>query len=578
MIHERTRVNPPGAANKSGTSWHAWLVGRVSERLRVEALLRRFELFLLVFGGLYAALLAATRLLALVPLELSPLTVAIVPAAALGLAVVVYRRPRPPDVGRIIDLRMDTGDLFLTAALLEGALGEFKPLVQRQAEQRASFIRPERVVPWRLARPARTLGAVLAVLAASVLFLPRLDPFRREEARRRMAARRAKIEQERKAVQVRLEALDRRKPDAEHSKAVEQSLAALEKAFQSMKPGEPAKNAEKLAGAQKDLGDLWKKVNEEKLKDVLNRDPGEPALGGLDRAKAGEWKDELSKGDTKGLRKEMGELSGEIKKMESLPEGAEKRELREELARRLEALRDFVERDAGSGALGEALSRALDQLEMAEMEGLSQDALEALEESLDLAEEELESLAQSARDLQSLEQALRTLQLARRANEQQNGLDGQAVPGTKGLEAYERLYAQLCQEGGEEGGAQAQNQPNQNPANPQNPRQNPQGGQNGPGIGQGTPAQENDAAQTDFKTEQAKSALTAGRILMQWKTNEAAEKGVAREDYIRVLKDVQQGAQEAILKEQVPPAYRESIQRYFDTLQEAAGKPPAETP
>ena len=53
---------------------------------------------------------------------------------------------------------------------------------------------------------------------------------------------------------------------------------------------------------------------------------------------------------------------------------------------------------------------------------------------------------------------------------------------------------------------------------------------------------------------------------MKWKSKGIGKTGKAKEEYSNSIKKVKQGISEAILKEQVPPGYHESIQKYFDNI------------
>jgi hypothetical protein len=91
----------------------------------------------------------------------------------------------------------------------------------------------------------------------------------------------------------------------------------------------------------------------------------------------------------------------------------------------------------------------------------------------------------------------------------------------------------------------------------------------GKGTGEGNKAPEDDTKETAFTPEKSKSALTAGKILLQMKSRGMSEAGKVKTDYVQAVKEVKQGVSEAILREQVPPAYHDSIKEYFDTMQEA---------
>ena len=92
------------------------------------------------------------------------------------------------------------------------------------------------------------------------------------------------------------------------------------------------------------------------------------------------------------------------------------------------------------------------------------------------------------------------------------------------------------------------------------------GGTGGQGQGRGGKPPEVDQ-KTAFKTERSKSALHAGKTLMQWKTQEEADKGESKLDYKKAVDAVKQGVSEAILSEQIPPGYHEAIKKYFDQVE-----------
>ncbi len=94
-------------------------------------------------------------------------------------------------------------------------------------------------------------------------------------------------------------------------------------------------------------------------------------------------------------------------------------------------------------------------------------------------------------------------------------------------------------------------------------------GMGGPGNGAGGIASEADGP-TNFVPERTRAMLTAGQHLLRLKTEprapDAAPATVERTDAIEA---VRQGAAEAMVRESVPPAYHDSVRRYFDDL----GKP-----
>ena len=177
------------------------------------------------------------------------------------------------------------------------------------------------------------------------------------------------------------------------------------------------------------------------------------------------------------------------------------------------------------------------------MQGLSKEALDALGESLDLSKLEMQELARRMQDMKSLEQALQALQMAKKLNEM-GKLDGEGCQGCKGVGDYQKLYEKMLAEGlipGGEGDGWGI------------PGRGPGGGTGGEGMGNGGRPPENEATESGFQSERSRSAMTAGKILMEWKTKGMSEAGEAKVDYKREIGEIRKGASEAILKEQVPP-------------------------
>ena len=312
-----------------------------------------------------------------------------------------------------------------------------------------------------------------------------------------------------------------------------------------MKPTQPKKNLERLMREQKELGRLWRKLGEEKLRDSLTETPMFQRFGRADAAKLEKWKKELEEGKTDSLGKELAELKNMAEKLAGTTDPAEREKLRGEMKRRLREFAEFASTDANSRQLSEGAKRALSQLEMSGMKGLSREALEGMAQSLELGQQELESLAQRARELASLEDALEATQLAKGANAGKP-LDGQAAGGCTSMSDYASLYRSLMAGQGKGRGKGD--------------------GTGGAGQGRGGSPPENPDQDTDFKNETSRSALSAGRMLMKWKVKGPAEKGEASRDYAAGLDRVKQSVSEALVKEQVPPAYHDSIKRYFDSL------------
>ncbi|MEA3208974.1 MAG: hypothetical protein QOE70_2031 [Chthoniobacter sp.] len=491
-------------------------------------------------GAAAAALLAllAARLLSLLPNHLALQVVAAIALLPVIFALATTRRLPAARIARLIDDRMSSKDLFLTATLAGEDAGEFRPIVASRAEERAAEIKPAQVVPFHWQRGLRDLLAAIAVVGVAVWFLPQLDPFKKQAARAKASEQEQRLAETRKATTLRREELKEGR-DAEQ---VQQALTQLEKTFKEAKPLEKEATVKELTEQQKELGEMWKKVSNKSLRDAF--DKAAQNFGQADPKKLDEWRKDLQQGDTSSLKKELSEMREQLRQLAGMPDSAEKRALQEQLARRLNEMAQGMKQMASSPQVNEALQRALEQLDLSKLGQMSKEAMEGAMDSLNLSQQELDQLAQSLKDGKQLEEALKNLQMARQLAEQ-GKLDGAECKACKGMGDYAALFASKM-------GAATQ----------------PGGSQMGPGIGNGAKRPEDESTQTEFKPEKSKSQLAGGKLLLEWKTKEVGETGARTEDYRDALRQVQQGVSEAIQQEQVPPGYHDAIKRYFDTLPE----------
>lgn len=531
------------------------LLRRIANRLRVASLAERFYLSFLICSSIYAAALLASRFSGVLIEWFPPLSLTIPVGAALLIAAVWHRRPTHTEAARKLDQHSRTKDLFLTAALLENSAGDFQPLVLRSAEDRAVNIDPAQVVPFRFARRLSQIAAAACLLSVGLYFVPQFDPFGRVEASQAVSQRQQRLEETKKATEVRAAQLQKDESEGELSEETKKAVEGLKLALNKMKPTEKGSNLKTLAGEQKHLGDMWRKISAEKLKELLSQQAQGQHFGGTaDRDKLEKWARELQEGSTKSLQQELSALKDELQQLAKTTDPVKKAELEQKIKKRLKDIEDFSREKVNSKPLTAALERAKKQLEMSKMEGMHSESAEAAAASTDLAKMELQEIAQSAKDLKALEEALKVIQMAKRLADKEK-LDGEQSEGLGDLSEYEEFYAELmAQLGLGEGEGDGE-------------------GMGGRGTGEGGVAPEDDSVETGFKTEQSKSAVTAGKILMSVKTKGMSDRGDAKKDYREAIQQVKQGVNEAILQEQIPPGYHEGIKSYFDNLDKSdAGK------
>ena len=217
----------------------------------------------------------------------------------------------------------------------------------------------------------------------------------------------------------------------------------------------------------------------------------------------------------------------------------------------------------GDKAINEALARAAEQLGMAKGKGLSKDALDAANESLNLSKDELQRLAEMFKDAQDLENALKNLASAKQLNDlgKLDGKDAQDA-GANSQEDYEKLYEEAMRriaemgDGDGDGDGKGDGKGGSGKA-----------GKN-PGIGKGGTVGEDDTTKSGFTKEKDKVQLGAGKLLMEWKEEGVGETGGKTGGYNEAVRAVKQGVAEAIRNERVPPGYHGAIQKYFDRIPE----------
>jgi hypothetical protein len=551
----------------TGRSALGRLLRRVGVRLGAVRLAWWAYRGFLALAGLYALALLAARLLGFYPTIFTPLSLLVVPAGALLVALASYRRTKPTDCARAIDHAQKTQDLFLTAVLLDGDSPEFSELVETGVSKHIDTVKPRHVVRWSGHEHLLRCISISLLLIVAVRWLPQFDPFGKEARREQQELRREELAETKRATAIRKTLLARHTTPYERSEEAELHLASLKKTLAALKPGEPKRNVKALTEQQQALGKSWQRAKHATT--LLGDLPSLEQAFGVESLRTEQWRQKLAQGSTEGLKKELQELGDLAKRLQAMPDGAERRALEREMSQRLQEMSRFANDKMGSPGLSAALKRALAQMKMGGATELSSEALKALGESLDLADMELSQLQQAMNDLEALEEALRTLQLAQRCN-QQKPLDGSSCTNGASLAGYAAMYEQMlaqtgcgtcagCQsgQGCQRGGSGA--------------------GMKGPGQGEGGQAPEDESLATDYTSEKSHSAMRAGKMLMQWKTDESADKGQVALNYDRQIRDLREGINEAVLSERIPPAYHDTIRRYFDSLDTPAapGQPPA---
>ena len=221
----------------------ATLLTQVKSRLKPNVVLNRFRTWVIALSAIYLILLLIVRLLSLIPDFFTPLMTISPVLIAFLFAWLIPVKMNQTDSAREIDRHTKSDDLFLTAATLKSAQGNFQELVRQKAETKAKSVNSAEVTPYSWQSPSKAAALAIAVLIACFYTLPQLDPFGKEQQRVEQNKKKKSIDEARKETEKRLAAV---KKQNELPKDSEQTKAELTKILQQMKKNKPQDNVKKL--------------------------------------------------------------------------------------------------------------------------------------------------------------------------------------------------------------------------------------------------------------------------------------------------------------------------------------------
>jgi len=535
---------------------------QVRRRLVIRRVAFMTFVMTLILACVYAGLLLIGRLTGLFPHWFSLWSVAIVPGIAFLTAIFWPGRPDEAMAAAAIDQTHGTKDLFLTVRSLRETDGTYDQLVVRDAERTAQKVDASRVVPFEWGGQSLISAATLGALLLAAWLIPTYDMFGNVAKAEQTETERKLLEVSKKQTEDRKKQLAKIDTEKENSDEVETAVEKLQKDLQRMKAGDRRKNQSRLNKQQKEIGEKFRKLNSGELKSLFDKAKSDQKMGALnDQEMFRKWKKELQEGSSAALEKQAEQIKDDLERLAKEKDPVKRSEMKRQIKKKLKELDDFSSNEVGSKALNAALQRAMQQLESAENGELSEEAMEALKESLDVAQQEMQKLSQSARDLESLEDALRMISMSKKLNAEDQ-LDGEMFDGEMSLEDYAEMYAQMMGEMQGEGEGDGE-------------------GTGGEGFGGSDGVEEDDSITTDFEDKKAKAAIQKGKILFSMKTKGLSDTGaVADADYTKVLGEINQSLDDVIEQEEIPPGYVGGIKKYFDALEKkkAPATPPKTTP
>jgi len=530
-------------------------MAQVTTRLHIAVVSRRSALFTLILAGLLALLLVLAKGISLLPDVFAWWMVLFVPAVAVLAALALTPRPLPREAAHVIDERLHAKDLFLTAALLDTAPGDYKPLVQDEAQRVAADVRPATIVPFAFTHRGGQALAAVALLTLATL-LPTFDPFGLHEQREIEQQRRDQLLQTMQATEMRKAALQRQDIAAERSAEVDHAVEQLKQSLQQMRREDQRGNLERLRDQQANLNDVYQRSLERREAEQGNRRGAIQQLGAAPNQAMRQMMQQAAKGDAGALKQKIDELKEKLEQAAESRDVAEQRQLAEQVRQELQQMQSAAEQSGADGVCN-AVQNALQQMQMAGMEGMTGEAMAAAMDSLNLAQMELDQLAQMAMDAEAMREAMEALQMAMQAC-QMGTLDGEPCQGLGGMSEYLEQLVLMCQGGGDgdrDGGGS-----------------DSPGGRRAGQFGSGGIGEEEDHSQNVASSDvRAPGRFVPGSTIMSWKTRDAAQDGEARREYTQAVSEVRQAVSAAVVPDDVPPGYREVIQSYLANVERDLG-------
>jgi len=573
----------------------------VERRLRIAEYFAVWLRAMYVLGGVAVIALIMQRCFGL-GRELVPMELVIgTPVIAALIAVIVARKPTSLEAARKIDACCEASDLFLTLAQLESSAGVYQPVIAEQAGLKAAELRPSTIVPWRWQRPLARLAVEVAVIVATVLFLPQFDPFGTVDSASAAVAVRRDLQTSRRETENRLAELSARHESAQSSSDFNRSLAELAAELRQLTTDRSASGIKKLDVRQREIEARWREARSgDEVSRVLEQAQATQFFGAGDQ-RSRQWVEELAAGQTQSVDEVFDSLGSELEKLDSASNAVERQQLEKQIRQAMAELQRFAGNQLQSQPMEAAMKRAMSQLDSSRLDtGLQVESAEASKDSLELAQAELHEIANDAAQLASLEQALNAIQSAKQLAQQGTPQPSDGIGRNEAtIQEFVEQYADLQGEAGQPqpgndpspGAEDQEGPPDEQVASsggqpdsdspgkagssqPDSKANGSEGNSSGHGSGRSA-ARENQLAETRFRDSREAASLDATRRLMAMRRQGLSDAGEASQEYRELVRSLQKRVSTAIEVEEIPPGYESGIRSYFDSLDQAT--PPAGT-
>jgi len=521
------------------------LLNNISFKIRINSFIKSLYTYTFTLYVIYFLIILTSRLSALIPnffysTQINLITLLTLLLISFPLALITHKKPHISKSAKLVDKHHNSKDLFLTNTTIDDSFGEYQNIVRKHAEHEAKKVDPDKIIQIQYITQIRNLILISIIILLISLFLPQLDPFGKEKERKCTKQDEEVLKKINKSTLEKIKRIKKNGND-KNSAEIKKLLENTKKGFNTLKKSEIINNNKKIKAMQQELNSAWRKKNDAKLRDKIETNIAKQSFGVKNKEEEN-WKKELAENKFTALKKSAKALQKLAREISEMKDGKDKEEKKRQFRKKMKSLSRFFSSQLGSKSAQNAIKQALSQMNMKQTAKNRKAIQDALNNSMELMNRELNRLDQISQDIKDLEMAMEAAQLAKQLN-QLNQLKNTNRENLEEMEDYAEFYKKMmsqCQEC----------------------KNGCKKGIRGGGIFPG----ENKDAKMGVKKELSKSKLQPGKILMKWNVKSLGKRGDIKEEYSNSVKKIKQGVSEAILKEQVPPGYHKSIKKYFNSL------------
>ncbi|MFO7976339.1 MAG: hypothetical protein R6V12_17090 [Candidatus Hydrogenedentota bacterium] len=517
------------------------LLSAVRRRLIASSWLYFAALFLTWACGLALLWLVTVRLFPILGPPEPLLILLLVFAGAASFFMTYLQRPSFSATALEVDRRLGLEERITTSLELAEAEGDLVQALHRDAQSHACNINVHKDFPLRIPRIVKWFAIVLMAYALAYVLLPEFDVLghrehiaKARELRETMKVRAQKLEEAMRPI--------RELPESERHPNLTENVKEVKRIAEGLESGELS---EKQVLAK--LTNMAKEMREERDKIASKTPIPRPGMNKANLDKTKDLASSIEEGNFEEAAEKAKKLQQEIAEKVKEEEGLSQEE-REALAKELAELAKQL--GGKDSMLGQALEEAAEGMTVKDAQGV----LAALEQ-MQMA---MEDVASSMEQMKQMEMAMQCM-----------GEGCKACSGGKfDLAAFGMGQGQGQGRGQGMGQGWGRRGPGRSAWQPgASQRSGP--GMGGPGSGRGGTTGDLPDVQADFSPTVLPGEMTPGKILSSiMEHNAPDEDPEATAEFItETIIEVQQAAEEALTKEEIPQGSKEFVRQYFGSLE-----------